>query len=70
MARFKWAKWNNYETIAPEGVQLFRTHQCEACDFNDEGQCQRCQCLILAKAMMAQERCPVGKWSRVWIKKM
>jgi len=69
MLRFQWAKWRGYETIAPVGVQEYRNTQCEKCAYDQGGQCALCDCLVLAKTMMAQEKCPVGRWSRVWIKR-
>jgi hypothetical protein len=69
MARLKLAKWRGYETIAPAAVQAFRNRTCDRCQYNEEGVCHRCSCLIMAKTMLAQERCPIGLWSRVWIKR-
>jgi hypothetical protein len=69
MARFQWAKHRGYETLAPAASQAFRNHECDHCVYNSEGQCELCDCLILAKTMLAQEECPAGKWSRVWIKR-
>jgi len=69
MIRHQWAKWCGYLVIAPSGVQAWRNRKCNACPFNNDGQCVKCDCLILAKAMMALERCPVRLWSPVWIKR-
>ena len=69
MARFQWAKQAGYETIAPAGGQAFRNAHCNICPNNEGGQCKRCDCLILAKTMMAQEECPIGLWHRIWIKR-
>ena len=69
MARHQWAKLRGFEVIAPYGIQAWRTRKCSFCPYNEEGQCHRCQCLILAKTMMALERCPIRLWNRVWIKR-
>ena len=68
MARHQWAKLCGYEVIAPGGIQAFRNQKCGVCPFNREGQCEKCDCLILAKTMMALERCPIRLWNPVWIK--
>jgi hypothetical protein len=69
MARFQWAKWKGYETLAPAASQEYRNQKCGICPNNFGGQCGLCDCLILAKTMMAQEECPIGIWSRVWVKR-
>jgi len=69
MLRYQWAKQRGYETLAPAAAQAFRNYECDQCVFNNEGQCALCDCLILAKTMMAQESCPAGRWSQVWIKR-
>jgi hypothetical protein len=69
MLRHQWAKWVGYEIIAPAASQASRNRKCEICPYNEEGQCHRCQCLIVAKTMMALEECPIGLWHRVWIRR-
>lgn len=69
MIRHQLAKLCGYMVIAPTGVQDWRNRKCERCEFNDEGQCTKCKCLILAKCMMALERCPIRKWNPVWIRR-
>jgi hypothetical protein len=68
MLRHKWARVRGYEVFAPTAAQAFRNSKCGVCPDNEDGQCRRCKCLILAKTMMALEECPVGLWHRVWIK--
>jgi hypothetical protein len=67
--RAKLATWQGYEAIAPVDVQTWRTRRCEMCDFFQDGACQKCGCSVFAKTMMATEKCPVGRWNRVWIRK-
>lgn len=69
MARHQWAKWTGYEVLAPYGIQTWRNRKCIPCQFNDEGQCSKCRCLIAAKTIMSLERCPIRKWNPVWIKR-
>lgn len=69
MVRHQWAKWRGYMVLAPGGIEAFRATQCSRCEHNDEGQCKLCKCLVISKTVMALERCPVGKWSPVWIKR-
>ncbi len=69
MARHQWAKWQGYEVLAPVGIHAWRDRQCQSCEFNNEGQCMKCKCLVLSKTVMALEKCPVRKWNPVWIKR-
>jgi len=69
MARHQLAKWFGYRVIATPGVQAWRDRICRRCDSNEEGQCLKCNCLILSKTMMALERCPIRLWNPVWIKR-
>jgi hypothetical protein len=47
-----------------------RMDTCDACEEQtDEGQCRVCTCYCLAKASLTMERCPRGKWERVWQKR-
>lgn len=68
MLRHQWARLMGYSVFAPPASQAFRNRKCELCPFNQEGQCERCRCLILAKTMMALEECPIGLWHRVWLR--
>jgi hypothetical protein len=68
MVRHQWAKWRGFSVLAPPGVQAWRNLKCGKCPFNEEGQCVKCDCLVLAKTMMALERCPVRLWSPVWFR--
>jgi hypothetical protein len=70
MARHWWAKRRGYQIFTPAGPQAYRDSQCGVCAWNNDGQCEKCKCLILSKTMMALEECPEGKWHRVWAKKM
>lgn len=65
----QYAKWYGYDPIAPAHVITGRGRMCEGCDFAKEGVCGKCGCLIMAKVMLATEKCPVGKWKRVWLPK-
>jgi len=70
MARHWLAKRLGFQIFTPAAMQAYRDYQCGACEWNDEGQCGKCKCLTLSKTMMALEECPVGKWHRVWVRKM
>lgn len=70
MARHWVAKRLGYQIFTPAAMQAYRDHQCGLCVWNDDGQCEKCNCLILSKTMMALEECPAGKWHRVWVRKM
>lgn len=67
--RAKYAKWYGYEVIAPVDAQAQRNRICNICDFFQDGECQRCGCLVMAKTMMATEKCPINRWGRIWLTK-
>lgn len=67
--RAKWAAYQGYEVIAPTKDQDRRLGICNMCDFFQDGTCQKCGCTVMAKAMMATEKCPIGRWGRLWIRK-
>lgn len=67
--RVQWAQSRGYRTIAPGPVQDRREALCATCDFFNEGVCSACGCLVLSKTMLATEKCPKGRWNRVWIKR-
>ena len=69
MFRHGWANVRGYHVIASPGVQEYRFKQCRKCEHNDEGQCQLCSCLVLAKTIMAMETCPDRRWSAEWKKR-
>lgn len=58
-----------FATIADTATQEIRNSICNSCPLNDNGQCQACGCLILAKTSLALEQCPKKKWNRVWRKR-
>ena len=64
----EWADFTGHETIASAETQISRQNQCDLCVHVSEGgwMCNLCGCLLVAKRSMAQERCPMGKWERVW----
>ncbi len=67
--RHKVADARGYVTIAPGAVQAGRNGHCELCIHSDGFACDVCNCLIIAKVSLAQEKCPIGKWDRVYILK-
>jgi hypothetical protein len=67
--RAKLASFQGYEVIAPPLAQDRRLEICNMCDFFQDGECLRCGCSVVAKTMMATEKCPIGRWKRLWIRK-
>lgn len=67
--RYQWAAANGYKLIATSAVMERRSKLCETCDFYNDGVCDRCGCLILSKTLLNTEKCPVGRWGALWIKK-
>lgn len=48
--------------IAPKLIQNYRRSVCENCEFRQEFQCGRCQCLLSLKTLVSSDRCPDGRW--------
>jgi DTW domain-containing protein YfiP len=50
--------------LAPVPVQNGRLGECYSCVHLDpiDDQCKLCTCFVVAKAALATEECPVGKW--------
>lgn len=67
--RYTWARIFGYEVLAEYSTVWNRTVECEVCEFYDEGACSKCGCIVISKASLNTEKCPVGKWERIWVKK-
>jgi hypothetical protein len=65
--RVQWAKFYGYKVIATPWVQDRREGLCMTCDFQKDGECTKCGCLILSKTLLNTEACPVGRWKRIWV---
>lgn len=68
-ARGVWAKLRGYEVLATREEQCQREMICEECPFFDGFQCDACGCIVVAKTSITTEKCPKGKWGRIWRKK-
>lgn len=71
LVRLAYARARGYETLASPLVESNRLSLCFACEHYDEAQeqCRICTCLVRAKVLLATEKCPVGRWQRVWLHK-
>lgn len=47
--------------VDPEAKRL-RLEVCGRCEFNHGGMCEKCGCLLEAKAGWASESCPIKRW--------
>lgn len=49
---------------SPEEVAAHRLEICKGCEFFRKGSqtCKKCGCFMAAKSMLANARCPIGKW--------
>lgn len=65
---YRYARLKGFRTLANEGEQVTREAKCLRCPFYEDGICTQCGCLMVAKIPLAQERCPVGIWKRIWEK--
>lgn len=45
-----------------ESVAAARLQICQACPYNDNGQCTVCTCFISLKVMLSTETCPKNLW--------
>jgi hypothetical protein len=48
--------------VAPREVHRGRLEACSSCEHHTGLRCLVCGCFTSAKARLAHERCPVGKW--------
>lgn len=64
-----WYWLRGYEVLASREVQSARDWKCFNCSKFDNGQCTLCTCYVPAKVVIASEKCPIGKWGRVKVKK-
>lgn len=71
LCRSLYAQARGYEILSSSAVEADRLGLCFACDQYDEPdeQCRKCGCLVRAKVLLATEKCPIGKWKRVWLRK-
>ena len=49
---------------SPEEVAQYRLEICKGCDFfrKTTQTCKKCGCFMAAKSMLANAKCPIGKW--------
>ncbi len=50
--------------MARDATVQERLAHCEPCEHNKMGICKRCGCIIKGKVRFANQRCPIGLWSR------
>lgn len=65
-ARTKWFYFRGYEALAPMRIVAARMEMCNLCEFESEGSCAACKCLLLSKTALASEKCPINRWGRVY----
>jgi hypothetical protein len=41
-----------------------RLQICDTCEMNKLGVCKKCGCILSLKTMLANEKCPIGKWDK------
>lgn len=56
--------WNGLPVIAPKAIIDHRVAICGKCRFKDGHFCRKCSCYIEAKACLASEECPDGRWAK------
>jgi hypothetical protein len=66
-----WAWALDYNTLVTDEEWGFRRGKCANCEELVNGeQCRICTCFVDAKAYLAMEQCPKGKWKRIWRRKV
>ena len=68
-----YAKLRGYRVLTTPEEQEKRLDSCYGCpwlriDEHDNDQCGKCWCFISGKTALTTEKCPVGKWARIWDK--
>ncbi|HMF13018.1 MAG TPA: hypothetical protein VKE94_11955 [Gemmataceae bacterium] len=53
---------SGFKTVPPQTLQR-RLRTCAACPHHTGLRCKLCGCFTHAKARLAHEECPIGKWS-------
>lgn len=53
---------NGEQVAVSADVRTRRKLVCAFCPANVGGRCRDCGCFVVAKAMLATETCPRGKW--------
>jgi hypothetical protein len=72
--RVAYARFRGYHTLVNISEERHRRHQCSMCPHRLPGpeilgdQCGLCTCLLDAKVLLTMEKCPDGRWKRVWRK--
>lgn len=56
-----WRFWKRPE-VAPQAVQDVRAARCRLCPYEEQGQCQKCTCVVDFKVILATEFCPDKRW--------
>jgi hypothetical protein len=64
-----WFRLCGYQIIVSVEAQEWRALKCDGCPFRVDEQCGKCGCFVEAKTWLAAERCPVGEWHPLRIKK-
>lgn len=73
MVRSAYSWLFGFDVLANDNEEMDRWRCCLNCPHrkpipgvSDMGQCQICSCLIEFKVKLASEKCPIGKWKRIW----
>jgi hypothetical protein len=72
--RTGYAKLRGYRVLVNEEEEQHRWRRCEICPHRINGpeligdQCALCTCLLDAKLLLTMEKCPDGRWKRIWRK--
>lgn len=64
--RLVWWKLRGWKTLVEDAIFEVRIDSCNECPNRDEenDECRLCGCPIMAKTVLASEKCPVDKWKR------
>lgn len=59
--------WYGFDVLAEPEEASAREAICVQCPRFDprHGVCRECGCLVIAKALLLREKCPIGQWSAI-----
>ncbi|KKM79072.1 hypothetical protein LCGC14_1353590 [marine sediment metagenome] len=57
--------WKNIATKTRPPMTQERLAICNGCEWNCWGLCRKCFCVINVKIRVPNEKCPLGKWTKI-----
>lgn len=51
-----------FATREERELSKMRKKVCRKCIYENKGICEKCGCFLIAKSLLKNEECPIGKW--------